>query len=248
MIPLLCLTAYTIASLVVGVRLLALARRTRGAPELLAGLTYFCAPGLGYPLQVVAGQIADRAISVPMTVAGQSFIVFGCSCFLFFTVQVFRKEASWAAWIGTLGLTYAGTASAYAVISYSDPAEILTHARLPSAALLTVLALAWGWTALEGLRYYRMMRKRMTLGLADAVVTNRFLLWGLNGLTSVGWLSISISMFVAGENLTTSSLVVTTTSAGGVANAVFLFLIFMPPAVYTRWVERSARGAALAAA
>ncbi|HTO07417.1 MAG TPA: hypothetical protein VMR86_10220 [Myxococcota bacterium] len=202
-------------------------------------------------MQVVGAQLPTRELAVPLNVTGECLVVFGCSCFLFFTVKVFRPGARWArwsAWLGTLALVCAGVVSDHAVITYSDPAEILAHTRPPLATVLTVLALAWGWTALEGLRYYRMMRKRMALGLADAVVTNRFLLWGLNGLTSVGWVSVSVIVFLAGGNLATSPLVVSTTSGGGFANTIFLLLIFMPPAAYTRWIERSARSAQLATA
>jgi hypothetical protein len=251
MIALLCLVAYSLASCVVGLRLLLRAARSRGIPELLAGLCYLCAPGVGYPLQVVSMQLPDRHVAIPMNVSGEALMVFGCSCFLFFTVRVFRPEvrwAAWCAWLGTFGLLYAGVGTAIALIMYVDPAESMAQARFPGAMFLLVLACVWGWTALESLRYYRMMRKRMALGLADAVVTNRFLLWSLNGLTSVGWLSVAITMYARGVNLATSPLAVSTTSAGGLANAVLLLLIFMPPAPYLRWIERSARNAALAAA
>lgn len=245
----LCLLAYSVGSVAVGIRLLLRARVTRGVPELLAGLTYLCAPGIGYPLQVVGAQLPMRAVAVPMNVAGECLIVFGLSCFLFFTVTVFRPSARWAkwsAWLGTLALLYVGIVINYAAITYSNPAESQAHVRPAVATVLTVLALAWGWTALEGLRYYRMMKKRMALGLADPVVTNRFLLWGLNGLTSMGWLSVSVLVFLAGGNLATSPLVVSATSGGGFANTIFLLLIFMPPAAYTRWIERSARAPQLA--
>jgi len=99
---------------------------------------------------------------------------------------------------------------------------------------------------LEGMRYYRMMRKRMALDLADAVVTNRFLLWGFSGLTSLAWISVSAFFLAIGANLGTDPIPVTVTSAGGILNTVLMVLIFMPPAAYVRWVERSARSGALA--
>ena len=43
------------------------------------------------------------------------------------------------------------------------------------------------WGAAESLRYFSMMRRRAKLGLADPLVTNRFLLWGLGiGAAMVG--------------------------------------------------------------
>jgi hypothetical protein len=250
-LSLICLVVYTLASGVVGVRLLLRARRSRGLPELLAGLSYVGAPALGYPLAVVASQLPNRAIAVPMYTAGEVLLVFGCCCFLFFTVTVFRASARWAnamAWLGSGVLVCAGVGILHAFIAYQNAAEITAHARLPLSAMVAVLALSYVWTALEGLRYYRMMRKRMALGLADAVVTNRFLLWTLSGLTSVAWISYSALMLAAGENLARNAANVSVTCAGGVLNTLFLVLIFMPPAAYTRWVERSARASQLATA
>ena len=218
-------------------------------PELLAGLSYVGAPALGYPLAIVSSQIPNRAVAVPMYVVGEVLLVFGCCCFLFFTVKVFRPSASWAnamACLGSLILVASGVGILHSFIAYENAAEITAHARLPLAGMVGVLALSYVWTALEGLRYYRMMRKRMALGLADAVVTNRFLLWTLSGLTSVAWISFSALMLAVGENLARNMANVSVTCAGGIANTVLLVLIFMPPAAYTRWVERSARAGQLA--
>jgi hypothetical protein len=250
-LSLICLVVYTIASGVVGMRLLQRARRSHGLPELLAGLSYVTAPALGYPLAIVSSQLPNRAVAVPMYVLGEVLLVFGCCCFLFFTMKVFRAGAAWAmsvAWLGTAVLVWSGIGIVSAFIGYTDTAEITAHARLPLAGMVAVLALSYVWTALEGLRYYRMMRKRMALGLAEAVVTNRFLLWTLSGLTSTAWISYSALLLAAGENLARNPINVSVTCAGGIANTVFLVLIFMPPAAYTRWVERSARAASLATA
>lgn len=247
----LCLFAYTLASCVVGARLVGRARRSRGVPELLVGLTYLCAPGLGYPLGIVSDQIPNRMIALPMNIVGEALLVSGLSCYLFFTVRVFRPDASWAkwaAWLGTAALLYAGVATEWAVVSYPDPEVAFSHSLAPLGTLLTVLLVTFGWTGLEGLRYWRMMRKRMTLGLAEPVVTNRFLLWGLNGLVSVTWISAAVGLLAAGENPGTHPFGIAVVSAGGVGNTVLLLLIFMPPSWYTGWIERSAtRGAALAA-
>jgi hypothetical protein len=248
-VSLLCLVAYTIASCVVGARLLVRARRSRGVPELLAGLTYLCAPGLGYPLGIVSDQIPNRALALPMNLVGEVLLVSGLSCYLFFTVRVFRRSSPWArasAWLGTAALLYAGLATEYAVIAYPDPEEAFAHSHAPLATLLVVLLVTFGWTGLEGVRYYGMMRKRMALGLADAVVTNRFLLWGLNGLVSVAWIGVCVVLIAVGENPGMNGIGIAVTSAGGLGNTILLLLIFIPPAGYSRWIERwSARGAAL---
>ena len=42
-----------------------------------------------------------------------------------------------------------------------------------------VRGLAFPWACFESLRYWLRMRRRLALGLADPVVTNRFALWSL---------------------------------------------------------------------
>ena len=250
-ISLMGLVVYTLASGIVGARLLLRASRSHGMPELLAGLSYVCAPALGYPLAIVSSQLSNRALATPMYLVGETSLVFGCCCFLFFTVKVFRPQASWAltlAGIGSAILVWSGVGIVRSWLDYTDPVEITAHARTPLAFMVAVLALSYVWTALEGFRYYRMMRKRMALGMADAVVTNRFLLWTLSGLTSMAWISFTAIMLALGYNLARTPVNVAVTCAGGLANTVFLFLIFMPPAAYTRWVHRSARAPQLATA
>jgi hypothetical protein len=249
-IPLLCLVGYTIVSAIVGVRLILRSLESHGVPELLAGLSYVSAPALGYPMCNAAPMIANRAISVPVYVAGEILLVSGCCCFFFFTVKVFRPGAQWAIWSAALGsavLIWSGVGITRAFLSSANPQEVAGLAKTPLAAMVLMLMLSYVWTALEGMRYYRMMRKRMALGLAEAVVTNRFLLWGFSGLTSLAWISVSAFFLAIGANIGTDPVPVTVTSAGGIVNTVFLVLIFMPPAPYTRWIERSARGGALAA-
>jgi hypothetical protein len=249
-IPLLCLVGYTIVSAIVGVRLILRSLESHGVPELLAGLSYVAAPALGYPMCIAAPMISNRAIAVPIYVTGEIFLVSGCCCFFFFTVKVFRPGAQWAIWSAALGsavLIWSGVGITRAFLASSNPQEVAGMAKTPLAAMVLMLMLSYVWTALEGMRYYRMMRKRMALGLADAVVTNRFLLWGFSGLTSLAWISVSAFFLAIGANIGTDPIPVTVTSAGGIVNTVFLVLIFMPPATYTRWIERSARGGALAA-
>lgn len=250
-LSLIALIVYTLASGLVGVRLLIRSRRSHGTPELLAGLAYVCASGVGYPMAIVSSQLPDRGVAVPMYVVGEILLSFGCCCFLFFTVKVFRPSAVWAVALASLGSALFAW-SAYGIIrafvTHVDAAEITAEATLPLAVMVGVLLLSYVWTASEGWRYYRMMRKRMALGMADAVVTNRFLLWTLSGLTSTCWITFSALMLAAGYNLARNPINVSVTCMGGLANTVFLVLIFMPPAGYTRWVQRSARGPQLATA
>ena len=217
-------------------------------PEFLIGLAYVAAPALGYPLCVLSPMLASRAVALPLYVFGETSLVFGCCCYLFFTSKVFRPTETWATWcaaIGSLVLVAAGVQITWSYLVSADQAENVVRARTGLAPMVTVLGLYYVWTAFEGFRYYGMMKKRMALGLADAVVTNRFLLWGMCGLVSLTWNSVSAVCLISGIDLR-STLPLFSTSAGGFANTILIVLIFMPPAAYTRWVNRSARAGALA--
>ena len=147
---LLCLVLYTIASFVVGLRLILRSRQSHGLPELLIGLTYFSAAGLGYPIAVLGRLLPDRSDQVLAVWLGQPLIVFGCCCFLFFNAKVFRPGVSWAtlvAMLGSLVLVVGGSITVWGYTSTADaaldrlwPAEA---GSLPIVATSRLLAMTW---------------------------------------------------------------------------------------------------------
>ena len=246
-----CLALYTLSSLVVGTRLILRSRSSRGLPELLMGLTYVAASGIGYPLSVTAAFLPGRAAMLGAVVVGEVLIVFGCSCFLLFNAKVFRPNAAWsvpAAGLGAIILAAGGVVVIIANFSTPDAALVAERARSGTAAMLLALGGGHAWTAIEGLRHYRMMRRRLVLGLAEPVVTNRFLLWGLTGVVSMVWNSVASSALLAGASLVSHPVPVLAISLGGLVSAVLLVLIFMPPTWYARWVARERGTRALATA
>jgi hypothetical protein len=248
---LLCLVMYTVASFVVGVRLIARSRRSRGLPELLIGLAYASAPGIGYPLVVAGRMLPDRADQLLTVWLGQPLIVFGCACFLFFNAKVFRPGASWSTAVSSLGSAVLAVGGAIAVWGYtstSDPALATARSSIGTGAMVAVLGAAYAWTAFEGIRYRGMMRRRQAIGLADPMVANRFLLWAFAGLVSMAWNTISAIYLFAGQNIGVHPVPVIATSIGGLVCTILQVLIFMPPAWYTRWITRAPRAGALATA
>jgi hypothetical protein len=246
-----CLVAYTVASFVVGARLVARSRRSRGLPELLIGLAYATAPGIGYPLVVVGRMLPERSEQLLTVWLGQPLIVFGCSCFLFFNAKVFRPGVAWATLASTLGsivLAIGGAVAIWGYTSTDDAALATARSSLGTGAMLVVLGAAYAWTAFEGIRYRGMMRRRQAIGLADPMVANRFLLWGFAGLVSMTWNAISAIYLLAGANIGVHPVPVISTSVGGLVCTVLQVLIFMPPAWYARWITRAPRAGALATA
>jgi hypothetical protein len=246
-----CLLLYTVTSFVVGTRLIARARRSRGWPEFLMGVTYTAAPGLGYPLLITAPLWPTREASLGAVVVGELLIMTGCSAFMVFNAKVFRPTAGWAmslAWVGVSVIVAGGCAVILAHVSTADAALAVERARGGTAAMLTALGAGYAWTAFEGLRYHRMMRRRIALGLAEPIVANRFLLWALAGIVATAWNTVSCTYLLAGANIGTHPVPLLATCLGGLVSAVLQVLIFMPPARYVRWIERDRAARALATA
>ena len=100
------------------------------------------------------------------------------------------------------------------------------------------------WTGLESFGYYGRMRKRRVLGLADPIVTNRFLLWGLVALNAIVASGVPLVVgFLGGDSFND----VPTRLAGAAATivgCVCLQLAFLPPQSYVSWLKKRALGAA----
>jgi hypothetical protein len=109
------------------------------------------------------------------------------------------------------------------------------------------------WVSIEAFRYYALLRRRLRLGLADPVLTNRFLLWGI--WAAAVFLNLSADpvarVAYAVSSGTSSGEVVTeiaapivlvtisVTMALGAVSAVTLFLTFFATRSYRRWIEGS---------
>ena len=105
----------------------------------------------------------------------------------------------------------------------------------------------------EALLYWRKMRRRLRLGLADPVVTNRFFLWGLGaGAAGVGS-AVGIGAQLA-TGLTPLEIpwVTLSSSLHGLTAAIAMWLAFLPTDGYRRFLRQQeaalkAEGQALAA-
>jgi hypothetical protein len=99
------------------------------------------------------------------------------------------------------------------------------------------------WTLVESYRYYGLMRRRLALGLAQPLVTNRFLLWGSASLgTALATWSSSIPFLLIHQPAALAAWtppIQIFTATVGVATVTVYYLTFFPPAWYRRWVLQS---------
>ena len=218
-------------SLVVGVRLLALARRTGRAPELLIGLAVLGIGPIGFGLQSVANLPAIASYAEAFAATSAAAIAFGIWAKLTFNWLVYRS-GSRVALAGVLVLALGVAAHLLAVPLRGSFLDATRDVPLAAArGSLQVLALGWG--AAEAFAHWLKLRRRTRLGLADPVVTNRFLMWALSaGAASLGTLIGVIASLATGRGPTELPAVLASASAHGFVAAVGMWLAFAPPRAY----------------
>jgi hypothetical protein len=217
-----------------GARLLWLARRTRQLPELALGSSLLLMGAIGYPLAVAARRGAFGADATAAWVLAGALAIQNLGCFGAFVLnwRVFRPGARWAA-----GLT--ATGGAVFVASVAAPI-FAAGASGPDYdggwyyAGLGARTAGFAWAAVESLRYHGLMRRRLALGLADPVVTDRFRLWGIASAATVAGFAIFLAGRLAGPHMGESPPVLAATSCVGLVAATSLWLAFLPPAAYLR--------------
>ncbi len=231
------LLAFAMSSISVGVACIVRGLRTRAVPELSVGVGFLVGVLFGYLPESVAtstGLFSDDASRSILMVTQVSIRIAAVSVMVF-TVAVFG-------WRGVLGrVLFTGLAGAL-IVSWVAFPHYPSYAETPGELLWyevfsVARALAAGWGAVESLAYYRMARRRSQLGLADPVVANRFLLWGL-GLTALTGLMGSTTLAgLAGVDPTAYGWVLLE-SALGLVGAIGLWLAFFPPRLYIARLQR----------
>jgi hypothetical protein len=235
-----------VGSIVVGVRLLILHRRTGAAPELLLGGMLLLAVGVGYPLMIATPRVSPASADMLQVISSLAISV-GFSLLFVFTWRVFQPQAAWARAFTTAGVLTMLVAVGHRSIQVSNHGAS-DIASVPLSEVLLQggpVIVAYFWTAWESLRYHGMMRRRVRLGLADAAVCNRFLLWGMMALVVNAGVIVNIAAGAMHTNTLDTPWVLLLSSTTGLTQVVLLVLTFLPPRAYLSWVRAraAARGA-----
>lgn len=233
---------FVVVGAVVGIRLLLLARRTRALPETFLGAGLSLIVMIGYPLSIVANQLG-AASSIGRATSAISFVslCLGWAFIWQFCWRVFRRDSPWVArltWLGMAVIAILALLHLRWLYMVGGP-EI----RADSVASLGIQAVALGvyvWKGVESFAYWLRMRRRLALGAADPVVTNRFLLLGL--LATFSFLSVigpAVGSVTGGDPHKEPAILLLT-SVGGFGGATALYLAFMAPAPYRLRLMRGA--------
>jgi hypothetical protein len=235
------LAIFLLTSLAVGVRLVVLHRRTRRLPELLIGVSILGIGPVGMcGILLAAGltQLASPAAPYVGAISVAS-IVAGFTSAGLFNWRVYRPDSRAAARAVAVGVLIAGVGFGLELgtTAFADP----LHPGVGVSVVSSLCAATLLWGAFESVRYWLLMRRRLALGLADPVVTNRFLLYGL-GIGSAGFgsaLSISAQLFF-GLGMSEMPVLMFSNSVFGLFAAIFMWVAFLPPAAWRRYVAGSA--------
>lgn len=234
---------FFVMGLVVGGRLLLLAYRHRALPELLLGAAFLVGPLSGALSQYIhapsfphSAQTRGLLLLVNY-IGGMAGVILSAG----FVMLVFRRGRAWA-----LALMLAIGAAAVGLIlwtwsigTFATGIEIAgQRAILSSVSLPATL-----WAAIESLSHYRLLRRRIRLGLSDPLVANRILLWGVGACCGTGILIgyLPVIMLPAEHHWTQLDLL-NIGMLGAVATVVYGFAFF-PPRGYADWLRRRAASA-----
>jgi hypothetical protein len=221
------LLAFLVSSATIGVRLLNLARRTRGVPEL--------ALGAGFLVGCVAGYVPETIVlsTDVLSPAGESVVLaitqvairLAALSVLVFTWQVFRADEPWARVFTVavaVALLMSWLAFPYTRIQADNARDLFWYDFYAVARSVAV-----GWGAVESLRYYRGSLRRMRLGLVDATATRRFLMWGVGLAAMTVLMASTLLAEVFGVDPAVAGWVLLESTAG-LVGAAALWLTFFP--------------------
>ncbi len=227
-----------IVYLIVGVRLLRLSQRTGEAPERLLGACFLFV-SISAALYVLPTFRVFESLWTPLSFAGRVCVIPYSVIFAFFTWRVFRPAERWGGWlvwgtaillvVGVGGSATGGDWEGYSIRNGWFWFEWVGY------------TLPYGWAGAEAFVQYGHARRRMRLGLCDALVCNRYLLWASFGMLQVGLSLVVIPQYYEYES--TNQFTATWDALyGAIENTslVMIWLVFFPPAFYRRWIERAA--------
>ena len=215
--------SFVLASLIAGLRLLLLARRTRQAPEAALGAALFLGGGVGYLLMVLAHDVLPRALA-PMALRAATLCLHAGALLLAIgTAHIFRARDAWGrAAVAAIGLAlgFSYTLRMWDVHTIPAAPAVFWTDTLGSAS-------AYAWSAVEAGRYAALLRRRLRFGLADPAVARRIAMWSAACAAAVAiHVASGVNRFVVSEG--THPAVLAVSSALGLGAAACLWLAFFP--------------------
>jgi len=233
--------SFLLVSGVLGIRLLSLAYRNRGLPELLLGLSFLLGGTLGAVIEANAAVVVQQGGSGgTMLAVGKGFALIAMFTNALFTYYVFRRGQLVGKCV--IGLVVLSTSGAY--VGHSFSGAFVTGAVAPTWFWLEFVGrmISSAWLGFEAFLYYQTMRRRVVIGLAEPIVANRFLLWAIASCTGLLFLATSVPPMYMTEGFLVE-IDIFVFAIAGLATAGAYWLAFFPPNAYREFITRTARPA-----
>ncbi len=222
-----------------GARLVWLGIRTGSTPERLLGLS-FLMWGLSYLFWIIPIALPSQsAAESQLLLGGRILNNLGNVVIACFTLVAFRSRSTWAKWLVAMIATFM-TIGTVGSIWVGDPEGVdpLTNAWW-WLEWIGVIAPSI-WIGVEGLHHYGITRPRVRLGLCTPIANHRFLLLGLAGVFWTLLEFVIVGQFVEfwASGFWSSQLDLMV-GFGDIVALAMIWLAYLPPATYQRWVARS---------
>jgi hypothetical protein len=216
-------------------RLLRVAWRTRGAPEIAMG-TY---QALVVAAIAVYASLRERFLTrdpselfAPVCFANL-LIGLGVVALAVGVWRIYRPAERWA--MAACALLSLWVMGGWLWTSLGDVLPTTVAPTPANAFFVAGRGAVYLWGGFEGFRYYGMMRRRAALGLGDPMIAHQILLWGtfslLMGLLAVTSLTAGMLLREAYAQWSLGPFITPTLS---LLASICLWLGFFPPAFYRR--------------
>ena len=235
-----CITAYCVAALIVGVRLVCLARRTGELPELMIGLSLLSGAMIGYPASATSQFLASEssAFAWPIGAAGSIGLVVATTCILVAWWKIYHPVARWGPWVVAFWMALI---AGVLVMELGRPVgELVLGANPWEPHRMVVQGGAFFAMAWSGFRYYAVLCRRMRVGLAKPVVANRILLWNVAAACATLQCAYFLAIPLLNSIFDAERVAPAFYGILGLIIALSITYAFYPPQAYIRRIRRRA--------
>jgi hypothetical protein len=229
----------------VGCRLLGLWRRTRQTPELLLGLGLVLMSCVAIPLTGIGRLpgVTDTSFGKACFALGLATIAIATTLLIGFTQRVFRAGVLWARGLAigvSLVVAVAVTWMSQANFVGANLSEIVELMRPGTLTLMGSLLVCFAWASAESFFYHANLERRLVLGLADPVLVNRFLLWGISSAANTVLMAVILYCVQSGMVIMHESIPLTAIAIIGSVMSAAWTLTFLAPDSYLTYIRNRA--------
>jgi hypothetical protein len=190
--------AALLAALIVGARMLKIALRTRGWPEIALG-AFLVGQGVGAVLEAVAVAMpAGAGFAHALAALGKLIVVSATIALYIATWRMFRAKFGWARALAIGGSVFLVVVWVVGLFDRGPiPVPTIADTSPGTLVLLAVQLGAFGWWTVESALYVARLNRQRALGLVSPLVVRRCALWVACGICGAVGVAAVLSLAAA---------------------------------------------------